>query len=134
MKKVLFMLAMLAFVLAGCSGGGNDDPINPTPKPEEVKAEITIDSSIVSNGLSFGVASGEQTVSFSVNTNWTLSVASTTSGATWCKASTTSGGKGTANVKFTVDENMGYDDVCNFSKFFSSLFSWIRCSCGGVIV
>ena len=104
------MLAMLAFVLAGCSGGGNDDPINPTPKPEEVKAEITIDSSIVSNGLSFGVASGEQTISFSANTNWTLSVASTTSGATWCKASATSGSKGTADVKFTVDENTGYDD------------------------
>lgn len=101
---------MLTYVLAGCSGGGNDDPINPTPKPEEVKAEITIDSSIISNGLSFGIASGEQTVSFSANTNWTLSVASTTSGATWCKASTTSGSKGTANVKFTVDENTGYDD------------------------
>ena len=110
MKKVLFMLAMLAFVLAGCSDGGNDDSINPTPKPEEVKAEITIDSSIVSNGLSFGVASGEQTISFSANTNWTLSVASTTSGATWCKASATSGSKGTADVKFTVDENTGYDD------------------------
>lgn len=110
MKKALFMLAMLTCILAGCSGGGNDEPINPTPKPEEVKAEITLDSSIVSNGLSFGVASGEQIVSFSVNTNWTLSVASTTSGATWCKASTTSGSKGTANVKFTIDENTGYDD------------------------
>ena len=91
MKKALFMLAMLTCILASCSGGGNDEPINPTPKPEEVKAEITLDSSIVSNGLSFGVASGEQIVSFSTNTNWTLSFASTTSGATWCKASATSG-------------------------------------------
>lgn len=104
------MLAILTCFWASCSDGGSEDPVNPTPKPEEVKAEITIDSNIVSNGLSFGVASGEQTVSFSVNTNWTLSVASTTSGATWCKASTTSGSKGTANVKFTVDENTGYDD------------------------
>ena len=110
MKKALFMLAMLTCILAGCSGGGNDEPINPTPKPEEVKAEITIDSSIVSNGLSFGVASGEQIVSFSANTNWTLSVASTTSGATWCKASATSGSKGNATVKFTIDENTSYDD------------------------
>jgi hypothetical protein len=110
MKKALFMLTMLICILAGCSSGGNDEPVNPTPKPEEVKAEITIDSSIVSNGLSFGIASGEQIVSFSTNTNWTLSVASTTSGATWCKASTTSGSKGTANVKFTIDENTGYDD------------------------
>ena len=110
MKKALFMLAMLTCILAGCSGGGNDEPINPTPKPEEVKAEITLDSSIVSNGLSFGVASGEQIVSFSANTNWTLSVASTTSGATWCKVSATSGSKGNATVKFTIDENTSYDD------------------------
>ena len=110
MKKALFMLAMLTCILASCSGGGNDEPINPTPKPEEVKAEITLDSSIVSNGLSFGVASGEQIVSFSANTNWTLSFASTTSGATWCKASATSGNKGNATVKFTIDENTSYDD------------------------
>jgi len=97
-------------VLASCSDGGSEDPVNPTPKPEEVKTEITIDSSIISNGLSFGVAGSEQSISFSVNADWTLSVASTSSGATWCKASATSGNKGTANVKFTVDENTGYDD------------------------
>ena len=51
MKKALFMLAMLTCILASCSGGGNDEPINPTPKPEEVKAEITLDSSIVFNHL-----------------------------------------------------------------------------------
>ena len=110
MKKVLFVFAMLTCILASCSDGGNQSPVNPTPNPEEVKNEITIDSSIVSNGLSFGVASSEQSISFSSNANWTLSVASTTSGATWCKASVTSGSKGTANVKFTVDENTGYDD------------------------
>ena len=110
MKKVLFMLAMLTCIFASCSDGGSDEPVNPSPKPEEVKAEITIDSDIISNGLSFGVVAGEQSVSFSVNTNWTLSIASTTSGATWCKASATSGSKGTVNVKFTVDENTDYED------------------------
>lgn len=104
------MLAMMVYVLASCSDGGSEDPVNPTPKPEEVKTEITIDSGIISNGLSFGVAGSEQSISFSVNADWTLSVASTSSGATWCKASATSGSKGTANVKFTVDENTGYDD------------------------
>ena len=110
MKKVWLMLAILVCIFASCSDGGSDNPVNPTPKPEEVKTEITIDSGIVSNGLSFGVAEGEQSVSFSVNANWTLSIASTTSGATWCKASVTSGNKGTTNVKFTVEENTGYDD------------------------
>ena len=97
-------------VLAGCSDGGSDNPVNPTPKPEEIKTEITIDSGIISNGLSFASSQSEQSVSFSVNADWTLSVASTTSGATWCKASATSGGKGSANVKFTIDENTSYDD------------------------
>ena len=101
---------MFVCVLASCSDGGSDDPSNPTPKPEEVKTEITIDSSLVTNGLSFSTAGGEQSVSFSVNANWTLSVASTTGGSTWCKASATSGSKGTANVKFTVTENTDYDD------------------------
>lgn len=101
---------MMVCIFASCSDGGSDNLVEPTPKPEEVKTEITIDSGIVSNGLSFGVEGSEQSISFSVNANWTLSVASTTSGATWCKASATSGSKGTANVKFTVDENTGYDD------------------------
>ena len=110
MKKLWFFLAMFVCVLASCSDGGSDEPSTPTPKPEEVKTEITIDSGIVSNGLSFASSQGEQSVSFSVNANWTLSIASTTSGATWCKASVTSGSKGSANVKFTVNENTSYDD------------------------
>ncbi len=110
MKKALFMLAMMACIFASCSDGGSDEPANPTPKPEEVKSEITIDNSIVTNGLSFSVAQGEQSVSFTTNTNWTLSIAATTGGSTWCKASATSGSKGTANVKFTVTENTDYDD------------------------
>ena len=110
MKKVWFLLAMLVCVLASCSGGGEDDPIIPTPNPEVIKSEITIDSSIIANGLSFTHEKGEQSISFSTNENWTLSVASTTSGATWCTASSTSGTKGTANVKFTVTENTDYDN------------------------
>ena len=110
MKKLWFFLAMFVCVLASCSDGGSDDPSNPTPKPEEVKTEITLDNGIVTNGLSFGVAQGEQSVSFTTNTNWTLSIAATTGGSTWCKASATSGSKGTANVKFTVTENTDYDD------------------------
>lgn len=110
MKKLWFFLAMFVCVLASCSDGGSDEPSTPTPKPEEVKTEITIDSGIVTNGLSFDAEAGEKSLSFSVNANWTLSIASTTSGATWCKASATSGSKGSANVKFTVNENTSYDD------------------------
>ena len=58
-------LALFAILLclSACSGG-NDDPIEPAPKPEVPKSEITIDSSIISNGLSFSDAGGEQSISF----------------------------------------------------------------------
>ena len=95
--------------LSACSGGG-DDPIEPTPKPEVTKSEITIDSNIINNGLSFSNAKGEQSISFSTNENWTLSVASTTGGATWCTASATNGSKGNASVKFSVTENTDYNN------------------------
>ena len=104
------MLAMLTCIFASCSDGGSEDPSNPTPKPDDVKYEITIDSNIISNGVSFDAKAGENTISFTTNANWTLTVASTTSGATWCKASATSGAKGSATVKFTVDENTDYED------------------------
>ena len=108
MKKLWLMLAIMVLVFASCSDGESESPVN--PKPEEIKTEITIDSSIVTNGLSLGAKEGEQSVSFSTNSNWTLSIAATTGGSTWCKASVTSGSKGTANVKFTVSENTDYDD------------------------
>ena len=41
MKKALFMLAMLTCIFASCSDGGSEDPVTPTPKPEEVKTEET---------------------------------------------------------------------------------------------
>ena len=110
MKKVLFLFAMLTCIFASCSDGGSEDPINPTPKPDDIKYEITIDASIISNGLSFDMKGGEGSISFTTNADWTLTVASTTSGATWCKASATSGTKGSATVKFTVEENTGYED------------------------
>ena len=104
-----FAIFAILMCLSACSGGG-DDPIEPTPKPEVTKSEITIDSSIISNGLSFSNAGGDQSISFTTNENWTLSVASTTSGANWCTASATSGSKGNVNVKFTVTENTDYDN------------------------
>ena len=110
MKKVWFLLAMMVCIFANCSDGGGEEPITPTPKPEEVKTEITIDSSIISNGLSFSDAGGEQSISFTTNESWTLSVASTTSGSAWCTTSTTSGTKGSATVKFNIAENTSYDN------------------------
>lgn len=109
MRRLWFMLVILVCIFAGCSDGGNEG-LEPTPKPDVVTPEITIDSSILTNGLSFDDAGGDKSVSFSTNVNWSLSVASTTGGTTWCQASVTSGTKGTTTVKFTVAENTSYDD------------------------
>ena len=105
------MLAICVCLWTSCSDGGSEDPANPNPKPEEVVTpEITISSDILTNGLTFDTTQGEKSISFSTNVDWTLSIASTTGGSTWCKASATSGSKGSANVKFTVDEHTDYDD------------------------
>ena len=104
------MLAMCVSVLASCSDGGSEDPTNPTPKPEVVTPEITINADVLTNGLSFGTEAGETTLTFSTNVDWTLSIASTDGGTAWCKASVSSGSKGSATVKFTVTEHTDYDD------------------------
>ena len=108
-KFIGFALFAIILCLSACSSGG-DELIESNPNPEVVKSEIIIDSNIITNGLSFSNEKGEQSISFSTNENWTLSVASTTSGTTWCAASVTSGSKGNANVKFTVTENTAYDN------------------------
>ena len=105
-----FALWASSFGLLGC--GEIENPIEPTPDPtpEEVKSEITIDADIITNGLSFSSENGEKSISFTTNEEWTLSIAATQSGETWCTASATSGAKGQANVKFRVTENASYDD------------------------
>ena len=109
MKK-WFMIAMCVCTLASCSDGGSENPTDPPQKPEVVTPEITISSDILTNGLAFDAKQGEKSISFSTNVDWTLSIASTAGGSTWCKASATNGSKGSANVKFTVEEHPDYDD------------------------
>ena len=104
------MLAMCVSMLASCSDGGSEDPANPTAKPEVVTPDITIDGDVLTNGLAFGTEAGETTLTFSTNVDWTLSIASTAGGTAWCKASISSGSKGSATVKFTVTEHTDYDD------------------------
>lgn len=101
------------FMLVSC-GGGEDSPNEPTPTPNptpnEPTASITMNTNIPSGGLAFDVTGGEKSVSFTTNKNWTVTVAATTGGTTWCTASPTSGSQGDAIVKFTVKENTDYDD------------------------
>lgn len=60
----------------------NNEPITPEEAPT-----ITIDPNIITNGLVFVTESDEKTISFTTNADWTLSVAATTGGSTWCTPS-----------------------------------------------
>lgn len=108
MKNVFFLLAIVACFFAGCSEG--DEPVAPTQKPELNTPDITLDSSIQTSGLSFDTATSEKSITFTSTTDWTLSIAETRSGTSWCTAFPTSGGKGTATVKFTTTENTEPED------------------------
>lgn len=103
-----FALFAILLGLTGC----NEPSIEPTPEPtpEEVKSEIIIDACIITNGLSFTSDAGEKSISFTTNEDWTLSIAATQSGDTWCTASATNGAKGDADVRFTVKDNNSYDN------------------------
>lgn len=106
-----FKLLKLGFLaislfLSGCTEIENPDE----PTNEDVKSEITIDASIINNGISFTSDQGEQSISFTTKKDWTISIANTQSGDTWCSVSATSGAKGSANVTFTVIENPTYDE------------------------
>ena len=111
-KKVFFLLAMFTCIFASCSDGGSEEPVTPpTQKPEVNNTPtITIDPTIQSSGLSFDTSASEKSITFSTTSDWTLSIAETRSGTEWCTASPTSGGKGTATVKFKTTENTESED------------------------
>ena len=109
MKTAKFIFSFLITLLCLSACEKEDYPKEPA-KPEGVKSEISIDADIITNGLSFSNTAGEQSISFTTNNDWTLSIATTQSGDVWCTASETSGTQGNANVKFAVTENTSYDD------------------------
>ena len=103
---------MFTCIFASCSDGGSEEPVTPpTEKPEVNNTPtITIDPTIQSSGLSFDTSASEKSITFSTTSDWTLSIAETRSGTEWCTASPTSGGKGTATVKFKTTENTESED------------------------
>ena len=104
----LVLITMLVSInFAACSDGNEEDDLKPNPGETST---ITIDSNIITNGLVFAAEGSVKSVSFTTNADWTLNIASTTGGSTWCTASVTSGKKGEASVEFTTLDNSDYDD------------------------
>ncbi|MBQ8442797.1 MAG: BACON domain-containing protein [Bacteroides sp.] len=108
-KHLLFLLLLIGLsATAGCSSGGGEEIPEPAPKPvTPTVPEITINSDITTNGLTFSNEGGTQTISFSTNVDWTLSI---TDAASWCTPSVTQGTKGNASVTFTVTKNEQTED------------------------
>lgn len=101
----LIGMALLAVVMcvnfASCSSDGNEEPVDP-PKSSIEGFNQT--------GMNFTEKAGEQAFSFTANAAWTVRIASTNGGNTWCMASPTQGNAGIQTVKITTTENETYDD------------------------
>lgn len=105
-RLIKVALVTILISMTACSDGKDELDTSSPYQP----SEITIDTSIITNGVAFAATGGEKFVNFSSNTDWTLSIASTTGGSIWCTASATSGSKGETTIKFTTTENTEYED------------------------
>ncbi len=80
---------------------------------DDVTPEVTVPAGTTNyfnTGLDFDSKASEKTITFQSNVPWTVTVADTRSGSSWCSASPASGEAGTANVKIAVLDNASYDD------------------------
>lgn len=70
-RTVLFTIVMCFHIIA--CGSDNESNIIPDEKPT-----ITIDSDIITNGISFAAEGEEKFINFVTNTDWILNIANTT--------------------------------------------------------
>ena len=101
LSVVLFTLLSSCIFFAACSKGNEDNP----EQPENIIEDFE------QGNMNFTEGAGEQTFSFTANTAWTVSVASTRNGgAPWCTVAPTSGNAGSHTIKVTTTPNETYDD------------------------
>ena len=101
LSVVLFTLLLSCIFFAACSKGNEDNP----EQPENIIEDFE------QGNMNFTEGAGEQTFSFTANTAWTVSVASTRNGgAPWCTVAPTSGNAGSHTIKVTTIPNETYDD------------------------
>ena len=101
LSVVLFTLLLSCIFFAACSKGNEDNP----EQPENIIEDFE------QGNMNFTEGAGEQTFSFTANTAWTVSVASTRNGGSpWCTVAPTSGNAGSHTIKVTTTPNETYDD------------------------
>lgn len=101
--RLLATLLLIA-VCAGFSSCG-DDELDTKPL-EPVIDEITINNA----SFDFEANGGEETLSFSTNRDWTVSLANIANGEKWCTVTPLKGKAGDNNIQIRVVANKGYDD------------------------
>lgn len=99
-------MALLAIAwgatLTSCSDDNeNNNSNNPSQDPIE---------DFNQGNMNFTEEAGEQAFTFKANASWSVSVAETSGGTTWCTVSPASGEAGEQVVKVKVDANETYDD------------------------
>ena len=98
--SILFILLPLCIFFTACSKENDNAP---------KQSENIID--FEQGNMNFTERAGEQTFSFTTNTAWVVSVASTRNGgAPWCTVAPTSGNAGSHTIKVTTTPNETYDD------------------------
>lgn len=104
MKDILRILLLTMMVCCWSCSGGEDDPINPTPKPEEKpKIEVTTTAPVLAQ------EGGTASVTFTSSADWTIDVTEGRA-VSWCTVSPTSGSKGTNTLTVTTTSNDTYDE------------------------
>ena len=96
----LIVAIISCVIFSDCSS----DPIVP-----EITVEMGNENYFTKN-MDFDSSVGEKTFSFNSNVDWTIDVAATRNGTTWCTVTPNSGKAGANTVRIKVQENTGYDD------------------------
>lgn len=102
MKKIFYYSFILTAVSAilSCS-------------EDEIIPEITFpegSTDYFKTSVDFDNTSGEKSISFTSNVDWSASVDQTRDGSTWCTVSPSNGKAGQATINISVQENTTYDD------------------------
>ena len=98
MKKLLFLFASIAMMVA-CTEGGTDDGNEPTPQPQ--KPSITLETGSLSN---FNEDGGSGTITFTASEAWSAEVINSRADS-WISIHPTSGAAGEATVTVTTEPN-----------------------------
>lgn len=96
-----FLAVIMCVYFASCS---SDDKEGSTPPSGSAIEDFN------QTAMNFTEKAGEQTFSFTANSDWAVNVAATSGGNTWCTATPTQGEAGSQTVKITTTENDTYDD------------------------